>query len=161
MAQLKSAAIAKELAAALSTRQLDAFAAKDPAADNAFVAVLSYPGVQLLVVAARHTETSYMYRSIGVTNYRDVYTALQASTINDGRLFVQDMGADGLRSEAAQQADIVYERGKEQTVLNGDVKNKKYRARLEQLDATYAATLQVLLDAVKKAPVSTAAGAKD
>ncbi|MGE0450454.1 MAG: hypothetical protein AB7Q29_12845 [Vicinamibacterales bacterium] len=155
-AQLKSAELAKELTAALSTRQLDAFAAQDPAADNAFVAALSFPGTQLLVIAARHTETTYLLRSIGVHNYRDVYTALQGTTINEGRLFVQDMGADGLRTQPEQQVDIIYERGKDQTVLNGDVRNKKYQSSLQRLDAEYAKALQALLDGVKKLPPATA-----
>lgn len=159
-AQIKSPALAKELAASLSARQLDAYAVQDPVAENAFVAALSYPGVQLLVIAARHSEAAYLLRLIGDHNYRGIYTALQGTTINEGRLFVQDMGADGLRAVETQQGDIVY-RGTEQTVLSGDVKNRRYREKLAALDDAYAGALQLLLDSVAKSPAPTAAAAKD
>jgi hypothetical protein len=46
----KSAALAKQLAAALDAGKLDSIAAKDPDAPDVFVAALYFPGIQLLVV---------------------------------------------------------------------------------------------------------------
>ena len=48
----KSAALAKQLAAALDAAKLDSIAANDPVAADAFAAALYYPGMQLLVVSA-------------------------------------------------------------------------------------------------------------
>ena len=44
--------------------------------------------------------------AFAAANYRDIYTALQ-SAMPDSRIFVQDMGADGLRFEDKQRGDVV------------------------------------------------------
>src|SRR5438874_13050681 len=51
----KSAALAKQLAAALDAAKLDSVAAKLPAGSDTYVGALYFPGVQLLVVSARYT----------------------------------------------------------------------------------------------------------
>ena len=51
----KSAALAKQLAAALDAAKLDCIAAKDPSAPDVFIGALYFPGVQLLVVSAKYT----------------------------------------------------------------------------------------------------------
>lgn len=50
-----SAAIATELAKALSEQKLEAIAAQDPGEPDRFIAALFFAGSQLLVVSARHT----------------------------------------------------------------------------------------------------------
>ena len=51
----KSAALATQLAAALDAAKLDSIAAKDATGADTYIGALYFPGVQLLVVAARYT----------------------------------------------------------------------------------------------------------
>lgn len=152
VAQPSSAALARELAATLTARHSDAFAAPDPEAADGFVAALLYPDVQLLVVAARYPAPAALRQQLEAQRYRDVYVALQSNPIPEGKLFVQDMQADGLRASDRQTADIVYEQVVNQTILNGDPKSAEYRKTLASKDQSYARVLRVLIDAAKAAP---------
>jgi hypothetical protein len=156
LAQVSSGTLAKELAAALSTRQLDAFAAKDPAAPDTFVAALVYPGVQLLVVSARHPVPAQMDALLAARDYRGAYSLLEGNGISDSKVFVQDMGADGLRAETDQRVDVVYEKVKDRLMFSGDVRDSDYRRQLTAVDATYSRALRVLLEALRPAPTTTA-----
>jgi hypothetical protein len=146
--QPASAKLAQELTATLAARHLDAFAARDPAAADRFVAALVYPKVQLLVMAGRSSAPARLDASIAATNYREVYAALQSSAAPDTRMFVQDMGADGLRFEDKQRGDVVYEKVVTQTVFSGDVDEGDYKRKLAVADAAYSQMLQVLVDAL-------------
>ena len=70
--QGKSAALAKELTAALDAAKLDAVAAKDPQAADMFVGALYFPGTQLLVVSAKYAAPLAMTEQLDKKNYRDV-----------------------------------------------------------------------------------------
>ena len=144
--QPASAKLAQELTATLAARHLDAFAARDPAAADRFVAALVYPKVQLLVVAGRYPAPAALDASFAAANYRDIYTALQGAAPD--RMFVQDMGADGLRFEDKQRGDVVYEKVDIQTVFSGDVGDGDYKRKLAKEDAVYSQMLQVLVDAL-------------
>ena len=159
LAQPSSAALAKELTAALTTRHLDAFAARDTEAADAFVAALVYPEVQLLVVSARYPVPAHLAQMLAAANYKDAYSALYGSGVPASKLFVQDMGADGLRSEERQTVDIVYRKDAHQTILSGDVDDADYRKNLAAADAEYSRVLRALLAGVAAAPVATATAA--
>jgi hypothetical protein len=158
-AQVSSGTLAKELVAALSTRQLDAFAAKDPAATDAFVAALAYPGVQLLVVSARVANPGQIEAMVKAADYRGVYSLLEGNGIPESKLFVQDMGADGLREDADQRVDVVYEKAAKPLMFSGNVRDDDYRRQLATTDAAYARALRVLLEAARPAPTTTASTA--
>jgi hypothetical protein len=59
--------------------QSDAIAAADPEEPNRFVAALSYPKSQLLVVDALYPAPALLRQEIVDAKYRDVYLALQQS----------------------------------------------------------------------------------
>jgi hypothetical protein len=145
--QPASAKLAQELTATLVARHLDAFAARDPAAADRFVAAMVYPKVQLLVVAGRYSAPAALDASFAAANYRDIYAALQ-SAAPDSRVFVQDMGADGLRFEDKQRGDVVYEKVDTQTVFSGNVDDGDYKRKLAKADAAYSQMLQILVDAL-------------
>lgn len=151
-AQPSSAALARELTTSLAARHLEAFAARDPQAQDAFVAVLVYPDVQLLVVRARYPAPAALDQQLAAGSYRDVYVALQSNALPDGKLFVQDMQADGLRAEADQTVDILYEQVVHQTVLNGNPRSREYRETLRTKDVEYSRVLGLLVDALKQVP---------
>lgn len=151
-----SADLAKQLVATLSSAGLDAFAAPDPESPNRFVAVLAFPGSQLLVVAAPYNNPAAAEAWIANKMYRDVYSALQQPSITDGKLFFQDLGCDGLGTGTDGSIDVMYENGKTQTIFDGDWKKQKlsqsaYRERTRTADQQYARLLRALLAAAAKA----------
>jgi hypothetical protein len=154
LAQPSSGKLAQELTAALTTRHLDAYAAHDPAAPDRFVAALLFPGVQLLVVGGSYPVPAAIEAQLAAAQYRDAYLALQGNAIPESKLFVQDMGADGLREKEAQAGDVVYQKVVTQTVLSGDI-DGAYKKKLDAIDVEYSKLLQVLIDALK---VPAAAG---
>jgi hypothetical protein len=157
LAQVSSGTLAKELTAALTTRQLDAFAAKDPAATDVFVAALLYPGVQMLVVSARVSNPAQIDGMLKASDYRGVYSLLEGNGIPDSKLFVQDMGADGLRADASQRVDVVYEKVANRLMFDGNVGDGKYRQQLTTTDAAYSRMLRVLIEGLRPAPTTTTA----
>ena len=140
-----SAAVAKELVQVLASRQLNAFAAKDPESGR-YIAALSFPDVQLLVVSASYPAPAVLDDAIARKDYQTVYAALQSPTLREGKLFFQDMGADGLRPDGDGSVDVLYEQGTEQTLFDG---KRKARDKFTQADETYGRLLTVLLAQAK------------
>jgi hypothetical protein len=151
-AQPSSAALARELTAALQAQKLDAFAARDPQSPDAFVAALVYPDVQLLVISGRYPAPALLEQQIKAGKYRDVYSALQMNAIKESKLFVQDRQAAGLRADEDQTADVVYEQAVTQTILSGDPGKSDYKRTLSDKDAGYSRMLKVLVDALHAQP---------
>src|SRR5262245_15129788 len=122
----KSAALAKQLTAALDAAKLDSIAAKDPSEPDRFHAALYFSGAQLLVVSARYSVPQLLNDRLGRKEYRDVYMDLNGAPMPSSKIFIQDGAADGLKSKNAdhQAADTVEKAGKE-TVFDGDVKKAK------------------------------------
>ena len=101
-----SAAGASELAKVLSDKKLDAIAARDPSAPDAFVAALHFPG-QLLVMSARYSAPALLNERLARREYRDLYIELNAASLVESRIFVTDIGADGLKAKRAKRDDPV------------------------------------------------------
>ena len=92
----KSAALAAELVKLLDQLKLDSLAAKVAAPDQ-FVATLYFPGSQLLVVGAKYYVPERMDYSIGEKKYRDVYIDLNSAAVPKTKIFISDLGANGLQ----------------------------------------------------------------
>jgi hypothetical protein len=152
--RLESRDLARQLSAVMTGQHLDAIAAKDPQTDGGFVAALLYPGSQLLVVGAKCPAPAYLDSQIQARAFRDAYAALQQSAVADTKLFVQDLGADGLHAADGQPVDVVYDKVVNQSIFDGDPSHKDhgYEARLAAADARYSRLLQVLLDAAQHEP---------
>ena len=143
-----SVAIAKELGEALSGRQLSAIAAKDPDTPGRYIAALNFPEVQLLVVSASYTDPAVLDDAIARKDYQTVYAALQGPNTRQGRVFFQDMGADGLRVDGSGSVDVMYEQGTDQTLFDG---NRKAKEKFAKAETTYERLLSVLLAQAKGA----------
>ena len=91
----KSSAGARELAQVLAQKKLDAIAARDPAAPDAFVAALYFPG-QLLVMSATYPAPPLLTERLARREYRDVYIEINSASPVASRMFFTDIGADGL-----------------------------------------------------------------
>jgi hypothetical protein len=146
---VRSAALAKQLGAALLEHELEAIAARDPEGADRFVAALFFPDSQLLVVSGKYPSPSLLDEKLVQKNYREVYLDLGTSQFANTSLFVQDMKADGLCDGRDQTADILYE-GSTQTILDGDWKKhglseQAYAQRLAEVDDRYSRLLELLL----------------
>lgn len=145
-----SSAATKSLIRSLNDASLDAIATVDPTEPGAFVAALHIKGGQLLVVRAHHPSVAALSARLAARQFRDVYLDLQATPTTNGKLFVMDVGADGLPSEPDQptNVDVVYEDGTRQTMFNGaraqKLNNDAYRKQLHDADVRYTRLLDVL-----------------
>jgi len=141
-----------ELVKALGARQMTAIAAKHPSEPGRYIAAMHFPSVQLLVISARTQSPEYIEARLTAGAYADVYAALQQG-IPESKLFIHDMGGDGLRGGEGGTADIVYERGKDVRVIDGDhqaaeMSKAEYEKVIRQLDRRYTELLRVLVQAV-------------
>ena len=145
---------ARELAKRLSGDAPQAFAAAVPDNATRFVAALHMPGTQLLVISANYSAPALLRELLLKGDYQRVYLDLNSGADREGRFFVEDLGANGLRPDREPNAafDITWRNGSERILYNGEWKDQKlseaqYRERFEKDAAEYAEILQVLLDA--------------
>ncbi|HEX7485985.1 MAG TPA: hypothetical protein VF332_07525 [Vicinamibacterales bacterium] len=152
----KSMPLAKELAQLLDQDKLDAIAAKDPAAPDAFVAALYYAGSQLLVVSARYAVPPILMEKVAKKDFREVYTDLNSAAIEGSRTLVMDIGADGLKPKKEDSRFDTCDVGAKSYVFDGDWKKQKlasedeYTTAFAAADAKYAKMLTALIAQVKK-----------
>ena len=146
--------LATELGSLLTVRGLDAIAASDPQAPDRFVAALSFPNSQLLVVDAVYPAPALLQQEIADGKYRDAYLALQQSGVPDSRLFFLDLGYDGLRG-AEDAVDVLYEGPTKQMLFDGQPEKHKltktaYEKAFTTAEATYSRLLGVLISRLKE-----------
>ena len=151
--ELRSPALAKQLVGLMADRGLATIAAKDPDATDRFVAAMAFPDVQLLVVAARYPAPALIQGRLAAKQFSDVYAELQSAPIKESKLFFQDLGCDGLGGNG-EKVDVMYERGTEQTLFDGDWKKARlskaaYDEKMSTADAQYSRLLEILIAGVK------------
>jgi len=149
----QSATPVKDLTALLASHNQSAIAVKD-SETGVFVAALYYPGVQLLVVSGRPPSTAAVDALLAAKQFQDVYASLQDAAAKSGRLFVQDMNADGL-VDGGDSIDVVYDEGK-QMLIDGNPKahklsEKAYREAVASADERYARAVTLLLEGARRA----------
>lgn len=152
----KSAAAAKELAALLATKKMDAVAVRAPESPDTFLAVLAFPG-QLIVVSAKYAAPPLLNEKLARSEYRDVYVELNSASIKESRFFITDIGADGLRPKRAKKDDPFDVRDQGGTPLNFDgnwredkMSEADYMKAYAESDEKYAQILTALLGEAKK-----------
>jgi len=152
----KSGPLAKQLAAALDGAKLDSIAAADPATPGTFVAALYFANMQLLVVSAKYTAPQLLAAKVDKKDYRDVYIDLNSASVPESKIFIEDLGADGLKAkrEDNQPFDTFEQAGK-RTVFDSDWKKQKlteqdYMKAFNSADDQYSKILTALLAQLKK-----------
>jgi hypothetical protein len=152
----KSAPLARQLAAALDAAKLESIAAKDPGGQDTYVAALYFPGLQLLAVSASYSAPALLDTRLAKKEYRDVYIDLNSAAQPDSKIFVADLGIDGLkvRRDGDSPADSVDTRGR-RTAFDGQWRQQQlpedeYMKIYAAADQRYAAMLSALLAEVKK-----------
>ncbi len=152
----QSAALAKQLTALLDQAKLDSIAARESGQD-AYVAALYYPGMQLMVVGARYKEPVLLNDRIAKREYRETYIDLNSAALPKTKCFVMDLGADGLKAKRDENKpfDTFEEANGKEIAFNGDWKAQKlteeeYNKAVADADARYSKMLQALIAQAKK-----------
>ena len=144
--------LAKRLTALMDARQLDSVAARDPSAQDRFVAALYFPGSQLLVVHARYAAPALVYEKILQGNFRDVYIDLNAASDPSTKILVEDLMANGLRArrEDDEPFDSFSEGHGERYAFDGQwrtrrIQEEEYFKTFNRVEEQYAYMLEVLI----------------
>jgi hypothetical protein len=150
----KSAVAASELVKLLDQLKLDSVAASQQ--DGHFVSALYLPGSQLLVVRGRFPSPDRATVLIERKMYRDVYVDLNSASEAAGKVFVSDLGANGLRfrRENNQPFDTADVAGKTYS-FDGEWGKAKlsrddYTKAYQTADEQYSQMLQALIAELKK-----------
>lgn len=152
----KSAALAKQLTAALDAAKMDSIAAKDPTAADTYCAALYFAGSPLLVVAAKYAAPMLLDTRLGKKEFRDTYIDLSSASVPESKVFIQDAGGDGFKLKREDnQAFDSYEIGGKPTLFDGDYKKQKlseqeYQKVFSDADQRYTQILMALLSQLKK-----------
>ena len=152
----KSAALAMELARLMDQAKVDSLAVKHPTLPDGYIGALYFPGSQLLVVMARYSVPQLLDKKLESKEYRDVYIDLNSASVPDTKVFISDLGADGLKAkrEENQPFDTAELRGKSYS-FDGDWKRAKlsedeYMKQYQLAEQEYENMLQALLGQLKK-----------
>lgn len=152
----KSAALAKELSAALEAAKLDSIAAKDPAKPDVFYGALYFPGAQLLVVSAQYSAPLAMNERLTKKDYREAYLDLSSASVPGSKVFIEDLGANGLVAKARENEPFdAYEVAGKRTTFDGDWKKQQlseedYMKAFSAADEQYSQMLAALIAQAKK-----------
>jgi hypothetical protein len=160
-----SAELAGDLVKLMEERSLDTIAAAHPSDPGRFIAAMHIKGVQLLVISGKYSAPALLKEQLIKGDYKKVYLDLNAAADKEGRLFITDSQANGLRAEPEKNApfDISWRDMSSQILYNRDWKSQKlkedaYRKRFTEDEAQYTAMLEILKNALSAA--STAAPAQ-
>lgn len=152
-----SARAARELVTLLQERGVDAAAAEHPDAPGTFSAVLHLPGVQLLAITTTHPVPDQVRRLIASGDHRQAYVELQIGGVRDGRVFVQDLRANGLRPDVrnGDPFDIVSHDAQRDIAYDGDWRKQqmseaKYRDAFADDERRYTTLLEVVTARVRQ-----------
>jgi hypothetical protein len=151
--------LAAELVRLMNERKVTALSARDPADEERFIAAM-LAGSQLLVIRARYSAPVLLRERILKSEHQQVYGDLHSAGDKQGRVFVIDSGADGLKL-ARDSSDVSWRDAETQMIFNLDWKGQKlkeadYRRRFDEDDKTYAEMLSTLVSALKAAGTASA-----
>jgi len=152
----KSAALAKQLATALEAGKLEAVAAKDPSSPDVYIGALYIPGFQLLIISAKYSAPMLLDALIGKKAFRDVYIDLNSAGTPGSKVFVEDLGIDGLKPKRGdnQPFDSVEIDGKRTSFDNDwrkqQLSEQDYMKAFAAADERYTQMLTALLAQLKQ-----------
>jgi hypothetical protein len=152
----KSGALAAEVAKLLDQMKADSIAARHPGAPDQYVGALYFPGSQLLVVTARYQVPELLNTKLQSKAYRDVYIDLNSASVPNTKVFVSDLGCDGLRPKREDNHPYdTIEMGGKNLNFDGDWKRvnlseNEYMKSYQQAEEEYTKMLQALLTELKK-----------
>lgn len=152
----KSVALAKELVTLLDQAKLEAIAAKDPSQSDSYLAALYFTGGQLLVVSARYSVPVLLNEKLAKKDYREIYIDLNSASIAGTKVFIIDLGADGLKPKRSEgQPFDTFETMTKRVAFDSEWRAQKmtedqYMAAFADCDEKYAKMLTALIAQAKK-----------
>jgi len=153
----KSVGLAKELSHVMEAKKLSAIAAKDAAEPDFYVAAMYFSGSQLLVVGAKYSPAVLIDTKLRNREYQDVYIDLNSAAKPGTKIFFEDAGADGLKSdhENNKAADSIDQGGKQSRFDDDWRKDQKlsdadYKKLFDDADKLYCRLLTALIAEAKK-----------
>jgi hypothetical protein len=153
----KSAALAKQLAAALDAAKISTLAVRDPGSPTAYVGVFYLSGSQLLVVGGNYSAPELLDARISRREFRDAYIDLNSASEPTSRLLIEDSGADGLKAMRSpnEPIDAVNAAGKRISFDKAQPTPEDLKA-FAAADERYARMLTTLIRAVGGASTKVA-----
>ena len=150
--QSKSAALATELARLLDENKIDSIAAKS--ADQ-YVGALYIQGSQLLVVQAKYSVPERMNQLLSQKAYRDAYIDLNSASDLKTKIFISDLGANGLKFKRENNLSDTVDLPGKSIAFDGEwdkakISEAEYTKTYQSTDEQYAQMLQALISALKK-----------
>jgi hypothetical protein len=153
----RSVALAKELTTILDAQKLTAIAAKDPTEADTFVAAMYFSGAQLLVVKARYEPSILLVPKLSKREFQEIYIDLNSASVASTRVFIEDLGADGLKADHPDgTAFDSAERGGKRSLFDDKwrkdqkLSDEEYAKLFSEADALYSRLLQALIDQARK-----------
>jgi hypothetical protein len=152
----KSAALTKELSAALDAAKLDSIATQDPTKPDVFYGALYFPGTQLLVVSAQYSAPIAMNERLSKKDYREAYLDLSSASVPGSKVFIEDLGANGLVAKPRDnEAFDAYESAGKRVSFDGDWRKQQlseedYQKAFAAADERYSQVLAALIAQAKK-----------
>ncbi len=151
----KSAPFATELVRMLDAQKIDSVAARRGSGDE-FVGALYLPGSQLLVVSTKYSAPDRITYHLLRKAYRDAYGELNNASEKQSKIFISDLGANGLvfRRRGKEPFDTVDMSGKTVS-FDGEwgkakISEAEYTKTFQTTDEQYADMLQALIAELKK-----------
>src|SRR4030095_7958555 len=150
----KSAVVATELVRLLDAAKLDSIAAKQETAGH-YATGLYISGSQLLVVSDKYSQPSRMDYLLVEKKYQEMYQDLNSASEQQSKVFVMDLGANGLRVQREKNELDTADISGKSVVFDGDwgkakISEAEYRKTFENTDTQYTQMLQALIAALKK-----------
>ena len=148
-----SATVTAELVKLLEERKLDAAAGR--LGTDEFVGAMYFPGSQLVVLSAKTSVPNRMTYLLLQKSYKDLYVELNGAIDRESRVFVSDLGANGLKFRHGKgEAPDTVEAADGTMTLNGEWRKAKiseaeYAKRYQGHDERYKRMVEALLVALK------------
>jgi hypothetical protein len=153
----RSAVLAKELVSLLDAAKTDCAAARMIGSTDEFVAVMYFPGAQLLGISSKYAAPPLLNERIILRKFKDVYLDLNAATNPAHRMLIEDLQANGLRLKSPQnEPSDYYTKGTSPRFqFDGQWKKRKlsedeYMKAFAEAEALYAKMLESVIAEFKK-----------
>ena len=106
------------------------------------------------MVSSKYAVPALLNERIAQNKYRDAYIDLNVAVDLTSKVFIEDMGADGIRPRRTTSFDI-YSKGDTRFAFDGDWKKRKlseasYMQTFGEADTHYARMLESLIAEMKK-----------
>jgi hypothetical protein len=153
----RTVALAKELVSMLEAAKTDCAAARMIGSSDEFVAVMYFPGAQLLGISSKYSVPPLLNERIILRKFKDVYLDLNAATDPASRLLIEDLQANGLKIKSPQNEppDYFTKGTSPRFQFDGQWKKRKlsedeYMKAFAEAEAIYAKMLESVIAEFKK-----------